>query len=81
MLFYFLVKVNYIFFRLDVYSFGLLFYEMCTGEWPVFENHEKVRLIANKEFGRLILWCIEEEPILRPSMEEVIKELERFKNI
>ena len=54
---------------------------MCTGEWPVFENHEKVRLIANKEFGRLILWCIEEEPILRPSMEEVIKELERFKNI
>ena len=58
---------------------------MCTGEWPVFDNHEeqakKVRLITNKEFGRLILWCIEEFPILRPSMEEVIKELERFKSI
>ena len=58
---------------------------MCTGEWLVFENEEdqakKVRLNTNKEFGLLILWCIEEKPISRPSMEEVIKELEQFKNI
>lgn len=58
---------------------------MCTGKWLVFENEEdqaeKVRLNTNKEFGLLILWCIEEKPISRPIMEEVIKELEKFKNI
>ena len=58
---------------------------MCTGEWLVFENEEdqaeKVRRNTNKEFGELILWCIEKEPILRPSMEEVIEHLEPFKDI
>ena len=58
---------------------------MCTDKLPVFENEEeqakKVRLITNKEFCRLILWCIEEDPILRPSMEEVIRDLERFKDM
>lgn len=58
---------------------------MCTGEWLDFENEEdqaeKVRRNTNKEFGGLILWCIEKEPILRPSMEEVIEHLEPFKDI
>lgn len=58
---------------------------MCTSKLPVFENEEEqaenVRLITNKEFCTLILWCIEEDPILRPNMEEVVKDLERFKDI
>ena len=58
---------------------------MCTGEWLDFENEEdqaeKVRRNTNKGFGGLILWCIEKEPILRPSMEEVIEYLEPFKDI
>ena len=58
---------------------------MCTGEWLDFENEEdqaeKVRRNTNKDFGGLILWCIEKEPILRPSMEEVIEHLELFKDI
>ena len=58
---------------------------MCTGEWLDFENEEdqaeKVRRNTNKEFGGLILWCIEKDPISRPRMEEVIKALEPFKDI
>ena len=55
---------------------------MCTRKLPVLENREEqVRLVSNKEFSLLILWCIEEDPMMRPSMEEVIKELEQIKDI
>ena len=55
---------------------------MCTRKLPVLENREEqVRLVSNKEFSMLILWCIEEDPVMRPSMEEVIKELEQIKDI
>ena len=55
---------------------------MCTRKLPVLENREEqVRLVSNKEFSMLILWCIEEDPMMRPSMEEVIKELEQIKDI
>ena len=58
---------------------------MCTSKLPVFENEEeqakKVRLIGNEKFSWLILWCIEEDPAMRPSMEEVIKYLEWLKDI
>ena len=58
---------------------------MCTSKLPVFENEEdqakKVRLIGNEKFCWLILWCIEEDPAMRPSMEEVIKYLEWLKDI
>ncbi|CAH3189682.1 unnamed protein product [Porites evermanni] len=68
--------------KIDVYSFGVLLCEMCTRKMPVLENREEqVRLVSNKEFSVLILWCIEEDPMMRPSMEEVIKELEQIKDI
>ena len=55
---------------------------MCTRKLPVLENREEqVRLVSNKEFSMLILWCIEEDPMMRPSMEEVIKELQQIKDI
>ena len=55
---------------------------MCTRKLPVLENREEqVRLVSNKEFSLLILWCIEEDPMMRPSMEEVTKELEQIKDI
>ena len=49
---------------------------------PLLENREEqVRLVSNKEFAGLILWCVEEDPIMRPSMEEVIKKLEQIKDV
>ena len=40
-----------------------------------------MRLVSNKEFAGLILWCVEEDPIMRPIMEEVIKKLEQIKDV
>ena len=55
---------------------------MCTRKLPEFENREEqVRLVSNKEFAGLILWCVEEDPIMRPSVEEVIKKLEQIKDV
>lgn len=52
---------------------------MCTGELPDIENREdQVRLVTKKNFGLLILWCIEEDPQMRPSMEEIVEQLERL---
>ena len=54
---------------------------MCTGEPPEPEKREEqARLVTNKKFGELILWCIEDDPDMRPSMEEVIEKLEQLKN-
>ena len=55
---------------------------MCTRKLPVLENREEqVRLVSNEEFAGLILWCVEEDPIMRPSIEEVIKKLEQIKDV
>ena len=54
---------------------------MCTGELPEPENREEqARLEPNKSFGELILWCIEEDPEMRPSMGEIIEKLEQLSN-
>ena len=53
---------------------------MCRGKLPLLENREEqVRLVSNKEFAGLILWCVEEDPMMRPGMEEVIKKVEQIK--
>ena len=54
---------------------------MCTGELPEPEKREEqARLVTNKKFGELILWCIEDDPEMRPGMEEVIEKLEQLNN-
>ena len=53
---------------------------MCRGKLPLLENREEqVRLVSNKEFAGLILWCVEEDPMMRPGMEEVIKKVGQIK--
>ena len=54
---------------------------MFTGELPEPEKREEqARLVTNKKFGDMILWCIEEDPEMRPGMEEVIEKLEQLNN-
>lgn len=54
---------------------------MFTGKLPVFEERKKyVALVPNRpsrEFRDLVLRCTEEDPKERPSMEKVIKKLEK----
>ena len=52
---------------------------MCTGEPPEPENREDiVRQLTNKNFGELILWCIEHDAKMRPGMGEIIENLEQL---
>ena len=52
---------------------------MCTGEPPEPEKREDiVRQLTNENFGELILWCIEDDAKMRPSMEKIIENLERL---
>ena len=52
---------------------------MCTGEPPEPENREDIVLqLTNKKFAKLILWCIEHDAEMRPSMEEIIENLEQL---
>lgn len=46
-----------------------------------YERKKHVDLVPNRpggEFQDLLLWCTEEDPARRPSMETVIKRLETF---
>ncbi|XP_073233939.1 uncharacterized protein [Porites lutea] len=64
---------------IDVFSFGVLFCEMCKVEPPEPENREDiVRQLTNKNFGELILWCIEHDAKMRPSMGDIIENLEQL---
>ena len=48
-----------------------------------YERKKHVDLVPNRpggEFQDLVLWCTEEDPARRPSMETVIKRLETFNN-
>ena len=52
---------------------------MCTGEPPEPENREDiVRQLTNKNFGELILWCIEHDAKVRPGMGDIIENLEQL---
>lgn len=63
-----------------MYSFGVLLCEMCIQEVPNSEERERqIDEIANLDFQHLARNCVGREPMLRPNMEEVIKDLERMK--
>ena len=64
---------------MDVYSFGVLLCEMFIRDLPDPDRRdEQVARVTNKKFAYLILWCIEEDPMMRPSMGEIIEKLEQF---
>ena len=67
-----------VFFQVDVYSFGVLLCEMCIRELPDPERRdEQVARVMNGVLRGLIRGCLQTELETRPSMEDVISELEQ----
>jgi len=51
---------------------------MCINDLPDPDKHdEQVAKVENREFRSLILWCLEEDPRMRPDMEQVIEKLDK----
>ena len=66
------------FLQVDVYSFGVLLCEMCTREQPDPEQiHNQMSRVTGSLRG-LIQRCVERDPEARPTMSDVIRELEQF---
>ncbi|XP_022797610.1 putative U-box domain-containing protein 53 isoform X2 [Stylophora pistillata] len=62
----------------DVYSFGVLLCEMSIQEMPDPERREQqVALVTNRLTRALIRGCLKTQPEARPTMEEIIDELEQ----
>ena len=72
---------NYHFFclQVDVYSFGVLLCEICIRELPNPDRRdEQVAMVTNRVLRALIRRCLHQDPQERPSMEDIIGELEKL---
>ena len=66
--------------QVDVYSFGVLLCEMSIGKLPNPDSREEqVAMVKKHKLRALIRRCLHQDPQKRPSMEEIIGELEQFK--
>ncbi|KAL2165646.1 hypothetical protein VTG60DRAFT_4079 [Thermothelomyces hinnuleus] len=64
----------------DIYSFGVLVYVMCTGDWPEEVDPLKHRFKdISKHYGRglqdLVHRCLDSDPLYRPDSSELIEKL------
>ena len=61
-----------------MYSFGVLLCEICIRELPDPDRRdEQVAMVTNGVLRALIRGCLEQDAEKRPSMEEIIDELEQ----
>ena len=65
--------------QLDVYSFGVLFCEMCTRELPVPENRrDQIRNVSNIEYRTLINNCLRRDVDKRLDSYDVLQVFESW---
>ena len=77
---YFFTLLVFIFcFKVDVYSFGVLLCEICIRELPDPDRRDQqVAMVTDRTLRGLIRRCIYQDPEARPSMEDIIEELEQL---
>ena len=64
--------------QVDVYSFGVLLCEICIRKQPDPERRtEQVAMVTNRGIRVLIRGCLQPDPTARPSMADIIRELEK----
>ena len=62
-----------------MYSFGVLICEMCIRKLPNPDRRaEQVAMVKKKVVRALIRRCLQDDPQDRPSMEDVIGELQKL---
>lgn len=65
--------------KVDVYSFGVLLCEVCNRELPDPDRRDQqVAMVTDRALRGLIRRCIQQDPEARPSMEDIIGELEQL---
>ena len=74
-----IILIYPIYVKVDVYSFGNLLCEMCTEILPDRDwREEQVAMVTDRVFRTLVRRCLQRDPEARPSMDEIISELERL---
>lgn len=74
-----LLLINLFCLKIDVYSFGVLLCEMCIRETPEPDRRDtQVQLVKNTVIQALVKRCVQSAAEDRPSMEEIIEELEKL---
>lgn len=62
-----------------MYSFGVLLCEICIRELPDPDRRDQqVAMVTDRTHRGLIRRCIYQDPEVRPSMEDIIEELEQL---
>ena len=62
--------------KMDVYSYGILLLEICSQRFPDLEEHEALlQQVHQPAMVAIIRWCLEQEPIVRPDMNEIVVQL------
>ena len=78
-IFFFALLVYLFCFKVDVYSFGVLLCEICIRELPDPDRRDQqVAMVTDRTLRGLIRRCIYQDPEARPSMEDIIEELEQL---